>query len=493
MRPIRGGLAALLAVCTFDACSSDSPKGNGYADATRYDAGAATDASGDGGGGSGGGGTGGGGGPTEKHLRMSMLKEVKPDDGSAGTLDLVIYDLDDKREANLTASANGGVDCRSRQCLVNHQMTWIGWLEHGATGLDLYVAPIDTVHYTVDMAQKRKVDETVQSFEFTNDGTRDLIVYTQGEAVGAGASLQVKVQPVAPFDQAACDAGGSAEDLSACPQLAGAINGNGSFRVTSFGALIILLRTDLSSMTVSFFNVSNGASQALTTFGSMNGTGSQFSGNLPVALSPDASYLAVATKDEFLWKLFNLAAKPNPGDPTKLEMYETEGNRGEDCARPAPFNFNDIYFDPKFDPSGDHIFILATGNCSLQSHATNRNDFDILRIDKSMDPASVVSVTKIPRLNSGYNHQITSYDVSPDGEKIAFTAPRPNDNQSQSVWIVGADPNVADGPKYDCGPHSTPAVGEDGKSRCEFLFEDVDHARVIYRNVRFHEVEVSAN
>jgi hypothetical protein len=347
-----------LALLTTLACSEDA-KEEGFLDAARIDARVqdAIVSEGD----SGGGGAGGGGGPTETHTRLSMLKQVKPDDGTADTLDLVIYDLDDDREANLTQSANGEVDCKTR-CAINRQMTWIAWYQRGAaSGNELWVAPIDTVHYEVKIAEKRKIADTVQQFEFTNDGKRDLVVFMQGEALGPEGQFDVRVEPVAGYDAAACEAGGDLEDLSACPQYAGAVNVNGGFRVTPFGALIILLRTDLSSMTVSFFNVANGASQALKTFGTMDGTGSQFDARLPVALSPDATYLAVFTKDEFLWKMFNLKAVPNPPEPVRLELWESEGDRAGDCTRPMPFLFNIVQFDPRFDEGGGAHLLHGQG------------------------------------------------------------------------------------------------------------------------------------
>lgn len=475
----------MLAACAAAACSED-PKEEGFLDAARIDArvqDAVVESDG-------GGGAGGGGGEVTVHTRLSMLKQVRPEGGGAGTLDLVIYDIDDDREANLTQSSGGQVDCTIR-CALNRQMTAIGWLQRGAgTGNELWVAPIDTVHFEVKIDEKRKVADTVQSFEFTNDGVRDLVVSMQGEAVGPEGQYQVMVEPVAAFDQAACDAGGDLEDLSACPQLAGAVNINGGFRVTPFGGLIILLRTDLSSMTVSFFNVTNGASQALHTFGSMNGTGSQFSAGLPVGLSPDASYLAVFTRDDFLWKLNNLQAVPNPPEPVRLELFETDGDREGDCQRAMPFNFNIVQFDPRFDETGDHVYFMATGDCSRQNNPTsNRDDFDILRIDKSLDPASVKNITKTLRANSWANHEISDFDLSKDAKRLVFTAPRPNDNVNASVWMIETDP-AQDFPEYVCGKNATPKVAEDGKTRCEFLFDEVAGSRVVYKSVRFHEVDV---
>jgi hypothetical protein len=222
----------------------------------------------------------------------------------------------------------------------------------------------------------------------------------------------------------------------------------------------------------------------------MNGTGSQFDGRLPVGLSPDATYLAVFTRDDFLWKAHNLKAVPNPPDPVRLELFPTEGDRAGDCQRPMPFNFNTVQYDPRFDETGDHIYFLAKGDCSKQnSPAANRDDYDILRVDKSLADDTVVSVTKNLRANSWANHAIADFDLSKDAKRIVFTAPRPFDNQSASVWMIDADP-AAEFPQYICGKDATPQVAEDSKERCEFLFEEKADARVVYKAARFHEVDV---
>ena len=464
------------------ACAADPSSDGG--DASRFDFGVQEMTVG-GAGGDGGPGADAGGGLTEERIRLSYIKEVESAEGTV--VDLVVYDFTANREANLTNGQASGVNCRAKGCVLNKQMTWVGWMEPAAgVGFDLFVAPVDTLRLIARIDQKRRVATEVHTFEFTTDDARDLIVFSQGEAEGPEGELEVRVEPVAPFDAALCMVP-NIDDPSACPQPVGFINGDGAFRVTPFGSLIILIKTTLSTMTLDFFNVSNGASQTLYTFGEQGGTGSEFSGRLPVALSPDSRFLAVFTRNDFIWRVHNLQAVPNPPAPVSLDLFEVEGERLGDCTRQTPFNFNDLRFDPRFSPDAAYFYFLAAGDCSRQEMLSNRDDFDVLRMDKSLDPASVKSVTKNLRASHWANHQIGEFDLSPDGDLIAFTAPRPFDAQSKSVWIVGSDPDEANGPTYNCS-RSMPVAGPDGRQRCEFIFEERDGAHVSYRGLSFHRV-----
>jgi len=449
---------------------------------------------GSGGGGGEGGAGGGGGGMLEKRLRLSYLKEVVPKDNSPGSLDLVIYDFADDREANLT-QGSADIDCRSKGCTLNRNMTWAGWMarEEGA-GFALFIAPVDVQRLQVQLDQRRRFADQVINFEFTNDGVRDLVVLQRGIAEGPEGTLEVRVEPLIAADPATCENGAPPDDISACSALLGNVDGNGSFRVTPFGSLIILIRTTLSTMSLDFFNVRNGANQTLFTFGDQGGTGSEFTGRQPIALSPDAEYLAVTTKNGGVWKMHNLQASPSPPLPAAVDLFEV-ARRGEDCMRPAPFNYNTVAFDPRFSPDGAHIFFLATGNCSIQAGTSNRTDTDILRVNRDVGAGSVVNVTKNARANHWSNHEISDFDLSPDGTKLAFAAPRQFDSESRSIWLIDPNPDAANAPVFDCSrtPAGMEPVGIDGKKHCEFLFEERANAHVVLRNIRFHEVEVRGN
>jgi dipeptidyl aminopeptidase/acylaminoacyl peptidase len=169
--------------------------------------------------------------------------------------------------------------------------------------------------------------------------------------------------------------------------------------------------------------------------------------------------------------------------------------RGSECQRAAPFNYNTVAFDPRFSPDGDFIYFLATGNCSIQAGTANRTDTDVLRVNREVGAASVVNITKNARANHWSNHEISDFDISPDGTKLAFSAPRQFDSESRSIWIIDPNPDAENAPVFDCSRTAAglEPMGLDGKKHCEFLFEERANAHVLLRDLRFHQVEVSAN
>ncbi len=468
----------LCAAFGLSACDDDG----GGGDPVRFDAGVS--GMGGGGGGAGGmgggaGGTGGGGGPTDTHLRLSYVKSTLPREGEA-RVDMVVYDFEDDEESNLTAGTGGEVNCGAKACRLNADMSYIGWLQPAAEGgFDLWVAPVDTRRKVVRIAEKRMVSDLVISFSFT----ADLVVYSRGEATGPEGALEVWVEPVA-GEGAGCP---NPSAPATCKQRVGDINGNGSFRVTAFSSLIILLRTTLSSMTVEFFNVANGAGQEIYQFGEEGGTGSPFAGTQPIGLSPDATYIAAFTRVDFLWKLNALDAIPDPPDPATLPLFETRTNQQGDCQRPMPYNFNEVRFDPVFSDDAEFIYFLAHGDCARRASndsPTNRDDYDILRVRRDLS-GEVKNVTQNPRVSNWINHDIGNFDLSPDNAKLAFTASRPNKASSTSIWLIDPESGA-----YDCSRRRA-EVTLDGKPRCEFIFDDSANTDFQYRDITFHEVEVA--
>lgn len=424
-----------------------------------------------------------GGGATDTHLRLSYIKAFTPPNGVARQ-DLVVYDFVDREPFNLTA--DGGVDCNAKTCLLNGNMTWVGWMVRAdGGGFELWVAPVDVKRKLVRTAEKRLVDEGVNAFDFTNSDGTDLILYTKGQASGTEATIEVLVEPVAGQDPG-CPL---PETSPRCANFVANINADGGFRVTPFGSLIIVIKTTLSTMTVDFFNVKNGATQTLYTFGEQGGTGSQFSGRLPVALSPDATYLAVFTRNEFIWRAQTLQAIPNPPPPQTKDLFEAANSQDEngqpnDCRRQMPYHFNEVRFNPVFSADGEYFYFLAKGDCTKRAGESNRDDYDILRFDRNMmgDP---VNVTNNVRASHWSNHDFGDFALDPAGQMLAFTASRPNNAASRSIWII--NPETGD---YDCSGEAKSHTDLNGDTRCEFIYDDTAGAMVSFRDLRFHQVEV---
>ncbi|MEE2756083.1 MAG: hypothetical protein VYA30_05460 [Myxococcota bacterium] len=426
-------------------------------------------------------------GPTEKQLRLSYIKQVTPNGGGTPRLDLVAYDFVDDEEINLTAGqGDGGVDCATSLCRLNSDMTWVGWI---GTGGSLKVAPVDIGQKRIRIEETRVVAERLaRNFEFTeyvpNPDTPDVgvipqIVYSQGQQMGGTGTIDVYTEPVAGYDEANC---GDASPN--CKNLAGVITTNGGFRVTSEGSLIILIETTLSTMTLKFFNIGTTAQQTLYTFGEQNQTGSQFSGRLPIGLSPDAGYLAVFTNDSFLWRLNTLQAVPSPPPPQAISLFEGETHPDGDCRRMGNLAFNEVRFNPVFSSDSEWIYFLAHGPCSRRGDPpTNRDDYDILRVNRLLE-GDVENVTNNLRASHWSNHNIGDFALSKDGTKIAFTAERMNNVGSKAIWVI--DPETG---AYDC-TRKDPLPVLDGRERCEFISDDSTGADATYRDLRFHIVDV---
>lgn len=486
---IRGVISPLVAMALAAVpLTSGCDDGGGSSEPMRFDAGVV-----DGGGSDGAGGAGGGGGEVEERLRLSYTKRVQPRDGAAAFVDMVVYDFEDNEEYNLTGG-EGVVDCVTKICRLNDDMTWIGWLEpdEAGGGFRLMVAPVDVVRKVVLTEQAREVDTAVNDFRFTtytedpfDDASPaiELVIYSKGQAVDIREKIDVRASPVAAPSAGTCDAG---EGLPDCPGLVGLINTNGGFRVTQFGSLIILIETTLSTMTMNFFNVSTGAQSTIYTFGEQMMTGSEFSGRQPIGFAPDASYLAVFTKDELVWRLNVLEARPNPPPPEVEPLFELESNPEGDCFRAMPYNFNEVRFDPVFSQDSEWIYFLARGDCSRRPDnetPTNRDDFDILRINRRLEgPAE--NVTNNLRASHWSNHDVGDFDLSPDGTKLVFTAQRPNQATNRSIWLM--DPSTGE---YDCS-RGAPLPVIDGRQRCEFIVDDRNGADVTLRDLQFHVVTV---
>ena len=426
-------------------------------------------------------------GRTEQQLRLSYVKQVTPRNGGTPRLDLVAYDFVDDEEINLTAElGDDGVDCATSLCRLNGDMTWVGWIAEGGA---LKVAPIDLRQKRVRIEDTRVVAERlVRNFEFTefvpnpdapSEGVIKQIVYSQGQQMGSDGTIEVYTEPVAGFDEAACT-----EASPSCRNLAGRVSTNGGFRVTSEGSLIILIETTLSSMTLSFFNLGTTAQQTLYTFGEDGQTGSQFSGRLPIGLSPDASYLATFTNDAFMWRLNTLQARPSPPPPESLTLFEGPTNPEGDCRRMGNFAFNEVRFNPVFSNDSEWIYFLVHGDCSRRGDPpTNRDDYDILRVNRALE-GEVENVTNTLKTTHWSNHNIGDFALSPDGTKVVFTAERMNNVGSRAIWLI--DPETGE---YDCSRRDElPVI--DGRTRCEFIADDSTGSDATYRDLRFHIVDV---
>jgi hypothetical protein len=420
------------------------------------------------------GGAGGGvGSRVEIRERLSFIKQVNDDSGARS--DLFIYDFDLDDEINLTEGTDD-VDCGTRSCKLSDRQTSVGWLARQPNGsFNLRVAPVDLVANRIDLSAVVDVATGVDQFDFTIDDStmpaQELVVYSRVQSDGSGRK-EIIVRPVT--------------TCTDCEVVLGSVNADGGYRVTQYSGLFILVETTLSSMTVKLFNLGTMSQQNIASFGVENMTGSQFSAMDPIGLAPSAEYLSIFTRDNFLWKLNNIEARPDAPEPQIHELFETSTSRSGTCMRMGDYFFQEVRKDPVFSNDSEWIYFLVTGTCNRTASdaPTNRDDYDVLRMNRNLS-GMVENVTQIFHGSDWSNHDISNFAVNGEGTRLLVDGQRPTNALSKSLWLI--DPSSGE---YDCS-RGTERRGIDGKTRCEFIFDERTDVEVRYRDVRFHTVEVS--
>ena len=113
-----------------------------------------------------------------------VRRRTLPDNAERPVIaDIIVYDFKDDAEINLT-NGSDEVDCISRLCSVNPELTWVAWLDPDRNKLK--VAPIDFDNDVIksDEENVRVVSEDVDRVQFmtfkpdgASEGT-ELLVYT---------------------------------------------------------------------------------------------------------------------------------------------------------------------------------------------------------------------------------------------------------------------------------------------------------------------------
>ena len=380
--------------------------------------------------------------------------------------DLVAFNMSSQDEVWLNEGiGKDEMDCVSRGCEIHPSLSWVAWLQPNQSQNDLYVVPVNRADASVDIANKRLVAENVLRFSFTPTN----IVYSEIKDAEANIGVAVKVEPLNGSEAA------SEVEL---------INANGGFATTLSDDLLIIIKTTLSSMNISFLNVSNGQVFELFTFGEAGGTGSEFSASTnPVRFSPDSSYLVAVTSNEFMWRVQTLEATDEMIEPVSRDLFPIR-NVPEACSGNYPFV--NVVNEPIFTQDSNHFYLLFNGDCSIREYPTaNRQDYDVYRFSRDLSEPPV-NVTEIPRGNHWSNHDIRSFSISPNANQLAFSSTRPNRNGTYSIWLMnlGDDGVFTD---FDCTRNE--ALSDiNSDTRCEYIYYD-NEGTVEYRSLKFIQAE----
>ena len=402
--------------------------------------------------------------------RLSYVKQTSVDGETKA--ELHVFDFDANQEINLSSSSQL-VDCLTRQCSLSPNQDWVGWLEMmGAGGFRLRAAPVDKVNNRILDDQVIDVADNVDAFDFGLDvrttPPKVTVVYSQVDSASA-ATKDILVRPL--------------EACTDCAEVIGTVNANGGFRVTEVDGLFILIETTISSMTIRLFNLTTGSQQEIAYFGAENMTGSQFSANHPIGLSPDSTFLTVFTRVDFLWKINRVEARPEAPAPMVHELFETETSRSGTCMRDGNYFFQNVIGDPIFSADSQHVYFLVSGECNMTAseNPTNRPDFEILRIGQDVS-GPVENVSQIAHNSSWTNHGISTWSINGDGTKLVFDGERPTNASSKSLWLIDLETG-----EYDCS-QGRARPGIDGIPRCEFVFDERSNAQVSFQSLKFQTV-----
>ena len=409
---------------------------------------------------------------TAGRLRLSYIKSTVDNNGDV-TIGLRVYDFQNDREYDL--STDPVIEC-DRLCSLNPNATWLAWL--GANGA-LSVASVRIAQGRVEVGTPRRIaDNGVRFFELTdlvtaNANTIPQIVYTSDDAMGNTARLSMYAEPLNIEDANRCTGASGPY----CRQSLGNLSANGSFRVSRAGG-ILLADTQASALVLEYFDLETGARRSIQTIDGWHNGDPQRTDFIPMALSPDHARVSLFGRGDSIWRAHTVSVDQGDGSMS-LELFEAANHPDGDCTRMGNLAFNEVRYAPVFSRNSASVYFLARGDCSRRGNPpTNRDDYDVLRLDPLPDGA-VENVTNNLRASHWSNHTMSGFALSPLEDKLAFVSEPPNDWRSSAIWLM--DPETGE---YDCS-RNEPLSSIDGRERCTFIVGESASSSA-YRALRFH-------
>ena len=206
--------------------------------------------------------------PDEEEFYISFFYKGRMDDNRDQKI-LMLIDQDGDDVAVVTPSESG-LNCQLG-CFLSPDLENIFFQEDPAGEQRLMMADLDE-NYQVDISSKQAIATGVTSFQTSGDR----LIFMDTERNVFLLDLN---------------------NLSSPPEALGGViseqTSNGNFFLPPSGDELFMFRCDLSSMTASSLNLDTKTETSIVTFGTPGSTGSFYSGNEPMAVSPDGSMLAV--------------------------------------------------------------------------------------------------------------------------------------------------------------------------------------------------------
>ena len=233
-------------------------------------------------------------------------------------------------------------------------------------------------------------------------------------------------------------------------------NYEGHFKVSPDGTKLVMLNTTIRSVTVNMWQEGFGLFELdyichFGTKGNCTGTGSEYHDQDPVGISPDGRWVVFFTYSE-RWQRIRLYDTQNPEtayltiaanvpDGDYISKACDPGNLAEWQWERVPNKSN-----PVFTPDGEEIVFLTETTCPLSIGGADpkkpRTNLRRVKLDKllqgtSLTDEDIFNITKNPWDDVTENRQITSFDISPDGATVLFTA-TPTFGQNGSLLDDGS-------------------------------------------------------
>jgi hypothetical protein len=158
------------------------------------------------------------------------------------------------------------------------------------------------------------------------------------------------------------------------------------------------------------------------------GTGSEYSDNDPVAISPDSKTVILfsVTDGKLMARRYSTENVFDKGFSTILQVPVTQNYYEFACAYRKPWQPTRIIGKPDYTPDGKHVVFVGRSDCTPGAKKAETN---IYKIDPSwigdltpVEEHEMINLTNNPEGDIPLNIEINNLVLAPDGKRIIFTA-----------------------------------------------------------------------